>query len=167
LEEEASLATEKTECLELQNRLIEVREATAKLGTEVHFHLTSPSQAGFSCSENCSHATVIGSDGSVSPCVMKQLPVKGEIFSYFREQEQLLQNVIFGNIVEDSLNTIWHRKKYRQFKHAYQRGKTPPTCRNCMKQFSDNPQPSFFSSTPYRPGLDLESLLSGIQSKPS
>ncbi len=167
LEEEASLATEKTECLDLQNRLIEVREASATLGAEVHFHITSPSQAGFNCSENCSWATVIGSDGSVSPCVMKQLPVKEETFYYFNEQKQLLQHLIFGDIVENPLNTIWHRKEYRKFKRAYRRGKTPPVCRNCLKQFSDSLQPSFFSPTPYRPSLDLESVLSGIQSKPS
>ena len=33
---------------------------------------------------------IVGSDGSISPCVMKQIPVKGENYYYVRGEKQPL-----------------------------------------------------------------------------
>jgi len=64
---------------------------------------------------------------------MKQIPVKGENYYYCRGQKQLQKNLSFGNIHEDSLNTIWHRKVYQQFVRNFQKEKALNICRNCLK----------------------------------
>lgn len=78
--------------------------------------------------------TVVSSDGSISPCVMKQIPVKGANYYYSRGQKKLQTNLSYGNIHTDSLNTIWHRREYRQFVRSFQKDKAPNICRNCQKE---------------------------------
>jgi MoaA/NifB/PqqE/SkfB family radical SAM enzyme len=92
----------------------------------------------FHCMENAAEAVVVGSDGSVSPCVMTQIPVEGENEHYFRKQKHRLRKMSFGNIAEDSLNEIWHRKEYKRFLQTYRRGKPPAFCMDCLKGFSDD-----------------------------
>jgi len=84
MEAESILASDKNEYLELKHRLIEVRDSSANQGAKVHFHIVSPNLEQLYCSENISQAIVVGSDGNISPCVMTQIPAKGENFYYFR-----------------------------------------------------------------------------------
>jgi hypothetical protein len=77
------LAAEPTEYDELNKRLIAVRGTSAKMGAEVHFHMISPILKGFYCMENCARSIVVGSDGSVSACVMLQIPAEGMNYHYF------------------------------------------------------------------------------------
>ncbi|UCF90086.1 MAG: radical SAM protein [Desulfobacterales bacterium] len=156
---EMVLATGKTEYEELKNRLIEVRDAAAGLGAEVHFHIITPEREGFHCRENCARAIVVGSEGSLSPCVMKQIPALGQNFFYLGGQKQLQQNLVFGHINADSLNRIWHRKEYRRFIRAYLRGEVPGSCRNCLKQFSDSLEPSNGSNAMPKQSQNWETLL--------
>jgi MoaA/NifB/PqqE/SkfB family radical SAM enzyme len=138
MEAEALLARGASEYVELKRHLSDVRDLSAKLGADVHFHIISPVMDGFNCSENCARTIVVGSDGSVSPCVLKQIPVQGKNCYYFRGQRRVQHNLSFGNISEELLKTIWHRKEHRQFIRDYTGGETPPYCRNCLKGFSDN-----------------------------
>jgi MoaA/NifB/PqqE/SkfB family radical SAM enzyme len=138
MESESILSTGEKEHSELKQRLIQIRDDSANNGAEVHFHIVSPVQNQFSCSENIPRAIVVGSDGSISPCVMKQIPVQGENFYYSRGQKQLQKNLSFGNIHTDSLDTIWHRQEYQQFVHDFQKGGDPSICRNCLKRNIDN-----------------------------
>jgi MoaA/NifB/PqqE/SkfB family radical SAM enzyme len=138
MEPESILSAGEKEYSELKRRLIQVRDESANKGAEVHFHVVSPVQNQFSCSENIPHAVVVGSDGSISPCVMKQIPVKGKNYYYSGGQKQLQKNLSFGNIHTDSLNTIWHRKEYRQLVHNFQKHKAPNVCQGCLKRHIDN-----------------------------
>jgi MoaA/NifB/PqqE/SkfB family radical SAM enzyme len=119
----------------LQERLLEVKDAAAKRGAEIHFHLVAPQSTDFRCSENVARAVVAGSDGSISPCVFTCLPAQGENFFYFKGQKQIQQNLSFGNIQTEDLNIIWHRKAYQEFVRAHARGRRPAVCRNCYKGF--------------------------------
>jgi MoaA/NifB/PqqE/SkfB family radical SAM enzyme len=123
---------------ELKERLIEVEKQATDEGTDLHFHLVSPLPARFSCSENIPRAVVVGSDGSVSSCVMKQIPVKGMNFHYNNGKACLQHNVSFGNIQMEPLNMIWHRREYRRFIRQFLRSKTPPVCQNCLKKQIEN-----------------------------
>jgi MoaA/NifB/PqqE/SkfB family radical SAM enzyme len=138
MESESGLFTGAKGYSELKQRLIQIKDEAAKSDTEVHFHIISPVQNQFSCSENIPRAVVVGSDGSISPCVMKQIPVNGENFSYSGGQKQLHKNLSFGNIHTDSLNTIWHRKEYRLLDRSFRKEKAPNICRNCLKRNIDN-----------------------------
>ena len=124
--------------LELKQCLKQIGTEAAINGTDFHFHLVAPVQDHFSCSENIPRAVVVGSDGSVSPCVMKQMPVTGDNFYYVGGQKQLQINLSFGNIQTDSLDTIWRRKGFKQFVRAFQKSQAPSGCRHCLKASTDN-----------------------------
>lgn len=133
LEAESRLASGEEDYLELKRRLVHVRNESAARGVDVHFHTVLPGKTNFVCSENVSRALVVGSDGSVSPCVMKQIPVQGENYHYYRGQKYLHRNLAFGNIQQEGLNTIWNRGESRQFLRKINTNDSPPDCRNCMK----------------------------------
>jgi len=138
MEAESRLVQHKKDYPELKQRLLEVKNAAAKLGREVHFHITAPQLKDFNCSENVPRAIVVGSDGSVSPCVFNQMPVKGENFYYFKGEKKILPNLSIGNIQTESLNMIWHCKRHKQFIRTHLRGQMPAVCRNCCKGFIKN-----------------------------
>jgi MoaA/NifB/PqqE/SkfB family radical SAM enzyme len=137
MEKESVLAS-KENYSELKARLLEVRSEAAKRGSDIHFHLVSPVQHNFSCSENIPRAVVVGSDGCLSPCVMKQIPVQGANYYLMNGQKRLQQNLSFGNIQQESLKSIWHRKPYRQFVREFRNGSTPMVCQNCLKKQIEN-----------------------------
>jgi len=134
MEKESILASSETEYSELKDRLIEVRREAVKRGADIYFHIVSPVQNHFACSENIPRAVVVGSDGSLSPCVMKQIPVRGDNYYFVDSQKHLQQNLSFGNIQKESLNTIWHHKEYRQFMREFRNAKGPAVCQNCLKK---------------------------------
>jgi hypothetical protein len=67
--------------------LLEVRGEAVNRGTDLYCHVVSPIEKEFSCSENLPHAVVVGSDGNLSPCVLKQLPIRGENYDFFDKQK--------------------------------------------------------------------------------
>ncbi|MBW1997677.1 MAG: radical SAM protein [Deltaproteobacteria bacterium] len=136
--QESILACGEQEYEELEARLTAVKEESQKMGMDVHFHLVSPLEEGGGCSENILRALVVGANGDVSPCVMTQVPVSGENFYYFQGQVVSLQRLIFGNIAKDSLNTIWSRKEYRNFRDSFRKGRVPGICQRCYKRFIDS-----------------------------
>ena len=138
MEVESVLASGEAEYLELKNRIFEVRKEALSKGSNVHFHLVSPVQNNFSCSENIPRAIVVGSDGSLSPCVMKQIPVQGENVYYINGQICVQQNLSFGKIQQESLKTIWYCTQYRQFVREFRNGNTLVVCQNCLKKRIEN-----------------------------
>jgi MoaA/NifB/PqqE/SkfB family radical SAM enzyme len=135
---ESVLASGEEEYSELKDRLLEVRREAESHGSDLHFHVVSPVQNKFCCGENIPKAVVVGSDGILSPCVMKQIPVRGKNYYYVGGQKILQQNLSFGNIRSESLNTIWHRREYRQFIREFNYGSPPQVCGNCLKKHIEN-----------------------------
>jgi MoaA/NifB/PqqE/SkfB family radical SAM enzyme len=138
MQKESILASNEKEYSELKDRLIEVKREAVKRNADIHFHIVSPLQNHFYCSENIPRAVVVGSDGSLSPCVMKQIPVRGDNYYFVNNQKHLQQNLSFGNIQKESLNTIWHHRQYRQFMRKFCNGKGPVVCQSCLKKQIEN-----------------------------
>jgi len=138
MEREAVLASGEAEYLELKERLLEVKQEAVKQGADIHFHMVSPQQNYFSCSENIPKAVVVGSDGSLAPCVMKQIPLRGVNYHIINGQKHLQQNLSFGNMQQQSLKSIWHQEDYRLFTRQFRSGNTPAACRNCLKKQIEN-----------------------------
>jgi MoaA/NifB/PqqE/SkfB family radical SAM enzyme len=138
METESKLASSEKEYSELKVRLLEVRKEAVKRGMDLHFHMVSPTPKKFCCSENIPKAVVVGSDGSLSPCVMKQIPINGNNSYYINGQAHLQQNLSFGNIRKESLNTICHCSEYRRFVREICDGKGPVVCQNCLKKQIEN-----------------------------
>lgn len=154
MQAESVLAKAEKEYADLRTRLDHVREASGKRGTPVYFHIVSPFMKGFNCSENFGNAIVIGSDGSVSPCVMKQIPSKGENFHHFKGKKNILKNMNFGNILKDWLNNICNQGDYKRFIRHFPRGRCPEQCQFCLKQFID-------TVAKKKPTLSLEHFAAG------
>lgn len=138
MEMESILTGGAAEYSDLKDRLLGIRSEAANEGTKIHFHIVSPTKTKFSCSENIPHAVVVGSDGNLSPCVMKQVPVQGENFYYVNGHKNLQQNLSFGNIQKESLRTIWHHRDCRQFIREFNNGIPPQFCGNCLKKHIEN-----------------------------
>jgi MoaA/NifB/PqqE/SkfB family radical SAM enzyme len=138
MEMESILTGGAAEYSDLKDRLLGIRSEAANEGTKIHFHIVSPTKTKFSCSENIPHAVVVGSDGNLSPCVMKQVPVQGENFYYVNGHKNLQQNLSFGNIQKESLRTIWHHRCYRQFIREFNNGSPQQVCGNCLKKHIEN-----------------------------
>ncbi|MGD8881315.1 MAG: radical SAM protein [Desulfobacterales bacterium] len=138
METESVLVCGKEEYLELKDRLLEVKREADNQGIDVHFHIVPPVQKKFCCSENIPRAVVVGSDGSLSPCVMKQIPVRGDNFYYANGKKNFQQNLSFGNVQTESLKTIWHRKEYRKVINKFRKREAPSFCQSCLKRTIDN-----------------------------
>ena len=138
MERESILASGEEEYSELKDRLLGVRREAVNQGADLYFHIVSPVKNNFSCGENISRAAVLGSGGSLSPCVMKQIPVRGENFHYVNGKKHLQQNLSFGNVQNESLKTIWHRKECQKVINKFRNCETPSFCQNCLKRTIDN-----------------------------
>jgi MoaA/NifB/PqqE/SkfB family radical SAM enzyme len=138
METESILAVGDGEIQELHSRLSEIRKEACGKRLEIHFHIVSPAMENFCCSENVDRAVVIGSDGSISPCVFAQIPMTGENYYYFNGQKRIHRNLSYGNIQTASLNKIWHQQGYQQFLRSHRKGFVPGTCSSCYKAFITN-----------------------------
>jgi MoaA/NifB/PqqE/SkfB family radical SAM enzyme len=84
------------------------------------------------CTENVQRAACISSDGSVSPCVYSNMQVPGACYMPQGEKRQY-ERMVFGNIREKSLKTIWMEKGYAAFRNTFQKGELFPHCVGCPK----------------------------------
>jgi MoaA/NifB/PqqE/SkfB family radical SAM enzyme len=138
MESESRLAASEEEYAELKVRLLEARTEAVKRGADLHFHIVSPIEKKFSCSENIAQAIVVGSNGNLSPCVMKQLPMRGDNYYFFDNKKHLQCNLSFGDIQKESLPTIRHQREYRKFVREFLTGNGPAACQNCLKKQIEN-----------------------------
>jgi MoaA/NifB/PqqE/SkfB family radical SAM enzyme len=122
---------------DFKQRLLEVKNSASRQGGDLHCHLIAPQQDGFHCSENCNRSIVVGSDGNVSPCVMKSLPVNGTCHHYYSGMPAAVRRVHFGSIVSDSLSKIVSGREYKQFVGDYQKTTVPVICSDCLKAHSE------------------------------
>jgi MoaA/NifB/PqqE/SkfB family radical SAM enzyme len=153
MEKESALASDDEEYRELLDRFHEIEKDAERRDTKISFHIVSPLMEESYCSENVGRALVVGSDGSVSPCVMGQIPVEGHNFCYFGGNRQTIEKLVFGNIADEELNTIWNKKEYKNFIRTLARGGTFPFCRNCLKRFILDLQAESVSVLDYIGGL--------------
>lgn len=71
------------------------------------------------CSENPLDNIYISVNGEVSPCVFLNPPVPSPFTRVYCGAEYPTLPVSFGNIFTESLDTIWARKEYQEFRDAF------------------------------------------------
>jgi len=71
------------------------------------------------CSENPLGNMYISVNGEVSPCVFLNPPVSPPFTRVYCGTEYPTPPVIFGNIFMESLDAIWARKEYEEFRDAF------------------------------------------------
>ncbi len=71
----------------------------------------------------------ITESGDVSPCCY--LSYEGRTFN-IDGQEERLPRVVYGNVTDDSLDTIWRSKTFSAFRRRTARGQFDDACKTCM-----------------------------------
>jgi len=140
MEKESVLAADDEEYRELMDRFREIRNDAERRGTEISFNIVSHFAEKSICPENVGRALVVGSDGCVSPCVMGQIPVEGDNEFYFKGDRRTIETLSFGNICDETINTVWNKKEYKSFVRELSRGNTEHICRYCPKCFTSDLQ---------------------------
>lgn len=135
MEKETLLASSEQEYRELLNSFSEIKKEAESNDIDIAFNIVSPLMEESSCSENIERALVIGSDGSVSPCVMGLIPVAGENFFYFIGNKIRLEKLVFGNISEETLNKVWNKEEYKNFIRSHRNNDCRRLCEYCQKHF--------------------------------
>jgi MoaA/NifB/PqqE/SkfB family radical SAM enzyme len=138
LEGESFFSMGDEEYIAARQLLLELRRESSKKGVDMHFHIVSPLFESTNCSENIGRALTIGSDGCVSPCVMVNVPVRGNNYHYRDGKKKQLGRMNYGNIVDDTLADIWHRENYKDFRNSFPSGSINAVCGGCPKLSIDN-----------------------------
>uniref|UniRef100_A0A7C3UZ28 Radical SAM protein n=1 Tax=Desulfobacca acetoxidans TaxID=60893 RepID=A0A7C3UZ28_9BACT len=131
---EALVPRNSGEYLELKVRFAEVGEAARRRGLQVYHYLRPPGRLE-ECPENLQRACFIGADGTVSPCVYLNLPVREEVFWVSAEGKCPYRRLTFGSLEQQSPPEIWQTPNYRRFRRDWRRGSLPLPCQNCLKVF--------------------------------
>jgi len=118
---------------DMRMRLHEMRYTSKAQGVDVFFHVVSPQLENTMCSENIAGALFIGSDGGVSPCVMANIPVKGDVYHYLQGIRIPHEKIIFGNINNQRFIDIWNQKEYRRFRRSFSKDHRRFICNYCQK----------------------------------
>lgn len=100
---------------------------------EIHYQIPSPVRKGIWCSENIDRALFVSANGDVSPCVFTNLPVGGFCSYFINGNEKELKRMIFGNVNDQPVLSIWRRKEYRKFRNSFFNVKPSDSCVDCPK----------------------------------
>lgn len=136
----ASFATEALEARDeaeeefLRGIISEVIKDGRKRGLDIHCSLVTRYRPPGICTENVPRALFVSSQGLVSPCVFRNLPIienqgGGELDSCAPT------SLIFGDIKDQSFSSIWRRRDYRAFRRNHVNGRGTDSCGNCSKLF--------------------------------
>jgi MoaA/NifB/PqqE/SkfB family radical SAM enzyme len=103
------------------------KEAMKRLDLDFHYNLPQPGSAGTKCRENIGRTLFISADGSVSPCVLVNVPAA------ITDQARR----VFGNIHEHTPLVIWENKDFQRFRTGLARGQPDLPCAQCPKRFME------------------------------
>ena len=124
--EKEALGLHETEKLAQAAGILREAEAKAReLEVDFHWSLPRPDAPGDKCRENVARCFYIASDGSVSPCVYLNLPVRMEDPG----------RRIFGNVNDREVLEIWADERFLAFRKALASGAPDPACKSCPKRF--------------------------------
>ncbi len=71
------------------------------------------------CVKNPVENLFVGADGSVSPCVYLNPPLRGSFPRLDKGRKIDSSRLIMGNLNEEDMDTIWSRPDYRTFRQAF------------------------------------------------
>lgn len=153
LESEMLIPSTESEYSELKSRLDVVVNTGNKFNLDIRYQIIAPlepldkdpisipSELDFAtflatapskCIENIQRSIFVSANGDLSPCVFAHLPVRSpEVVT--TQAGRLYQPLIFGNIHDQSMDTIWQSKNYQEFRQSHRNGKLKGLCYRCLK----------------------------------
>ena len=96
----------------------------AKLGIGFHYALPSLAPWG-TCRENVDRSLYVDAEGSLSPCIYVNVPVKSEAASPW----------VFGNANDTDAFACWQGERFTAFRNALQTGTPEAPCLHCAKRY--------------------------------
>ena len=72
------------------------------------------------CEANPPQNVFFSVDGSVAPCVYLRIPKKGDIPRIFQNEQYVVPQTVFGNIIDEDLFEIWNKEPYKKFRQVYE-----------------------------------------------
>lgn len=110
------------------------------------------------CPENPLRSIYVGVDGSLSPCVYANPPSSSPFVRFFMDKRQVMDKLIFGNLFKESLEEIWRKEDYVEFRKSHEERESlaremflsltelrrvhhkkvpdpPPYCKTCHKMY--------------------------------
>jgi len=106
--------------------ILSVTEAEARrMDLGFHYELPSAAASGIACRENILRSLFISANGTVSPCVYVNVPMKAED----------PKRRVFGNVRETDPIEIWESADFRRFRERLAGGDPDLPCRSCPKRF--------------------------------
>jgi MoaA/NifB/PqqE/SkfB family radical SAM enzyme len=109
-----------------------VSERARKYNIGVHYSLVKPNERRPVCTENVLYSIFVSSDGSVSPCVFRNLPIRSDSLAN-ESDERIYKRLEFGNVNHESLARIWNKVAYKSFRKSFPDDCLDGICLNCPK----------------------------------
>lgn len=131
---------------DFQKRIKKLVDDGKDLGLDIYCNIPILSEKLLTCSENPEKNLFIGSDGSVSPCVFTNLPLKSDSIA-----AEHYNKITFGNIAKDDLGEIWKSKDYKDFRSSFEGNFAFIPCKSCLKRYIYSVETDFNSSLAYLP----------------
>ncbi len=121
-----ALRPEQHDVLARAKHILQKTQAHAEqLGIQCHYALPSCTTKG-TCRENIQKNLYVNAMGDISPCVYLNVP------------SQHSAKAIFGNIHEEHVLDIWHKKSFMHFRQSHASGTpTQALCQKCIKRHED------------------------------
>lgn len=132
LEKESLFLTETEAAEELLTSLEEVTTRGKEKGLSIYYQLSNRGFKKQGCSESVQRAFFISANGLVSPCVFTNVPVAQATYLVHGAVRQYAR-IIFGNIHERDVFSIWRQKAYVNFRRSFSTGRLTFFCRDCPK----------------------------------
>jgi MoaA/NifB/PqqE/SkfB family radical SAM enzyme len=130
--QEVIMPCDLAEFTRIRNHLDKVRAAAQQIGVELHYYLGLKSKQRPTCTENIHRSVFIGVDGSLSPCVLANLPVRNVRYIVSGNSHKY-RRWTFGNVALESLDTLWRKPEYTSFRRSFGKDRPPEPCAGCPK----------------------------------
>jgi len=118
--EEMKVFSEEPISRKCEKILIESEKAAKESGVTLHNYPLQMHDTAI-CFENPLKNICISHDGTVSPCVYLNLPIKSLMIPrVFKEKKYQVPKFIMGDVNNEDLENIWFKPKYVEFRSAYE-----------------------------------------------
>ncbi len=120
---------------ELEEILGQTAHDAHKRSMEMHSFLLHGEKTPLQCVVSVNRGFYLGAMGDVSPCVFSQFPARGAARYYFPDSSREFRRIVFGNVLEKPLKSIWHTQDYEEFRRQSMLHEGADQCDGCWRRY--------------------------------
>jgi MoaA/NifB/PqqE/SkfB family radical SAM enzyme len=129
---EAFHGADPAEQVELVESLETLAAAGGRKGLKIACQPLRFRERNLLCPENVQQSLCVAADGAVSPCVFTNLPISAGTY-WAQGRVRPYRPLTFGNIHDQSVQSIWRQPAYQNFRRSFFTGKLATPCQHCLK----------------------------------